>query len=595
MSIRRVTVLLSFVLAACAPLSAQSSGCPQGSPSANLAVGTICGTTVQAGGKSSSAYLGIPYAVPPFNDPNNNAQNRWKAPQPLSSLPKNPFPATQLACVCPQAILPGAQSPGTQPPPILGACSSPLQAAPFTQAEDCLYLNVWTPGNATASSSLPVMVFIHGGGFDIGSGESPSYDGASMAANGNVIVVTFNYRLGALGFLPINHDNNFGLQDQLQALTWVKNNIASFGGNPQKVTVFGQSAGAMSIGLLALSLSPGIPVPFQAAIMESNPLGLPYKQLQDDQLPAAAFITSVGCLPELSTTFGCMSSVPASTIIAKQTAKIQQITASTGLGNVLAWAPIIDGTLLSGVQPLAAAQNGQLKIPLIVGTNQADGNLFVSLLKELTNNSAISPTQYTNVLSLLHDSSITTSIQQIPAYNCPSTSTDCTKQLEAVLTDYAFTCANRMLAQQATNASTYVYQFTQADFNLWPQVGTACAGQACHGDEVPFVFNSGGASSGTITLPPFSAGDKVLSALMESYWTNFGSNQNPNGGALFNWPAFAPASAYIFLNTSPSTGTDPLNTTANCTSLWNSSYKATLFWSRLLAAVKAGKQRPSAH
>src|SRR4029079_7836316 len=106
--------------------------------------GTICGTTVQAGGKSVSAYLGIPYAVPPFNDPNNpNVQNRWKAPQPLSSLPKNPFPATQLACICPQRVPPGASA-----PTILGACSSPAQAAPFTQAEDCLYLNVWAPGNA---------------------------------------------------------------------------------------------------------------------------------------------------------------------------------------------------------------------------------------------------------------------------------------------------------------------------------------------------------------------------------------------------------------------------------------------------------------
>ena len=265
----RVTSLLVLALAAWGSLAAQAQSCPAGAPSANASVGTICGTTVQAGGKQASAFRGIPYAQAPLNDPNNPAhQLRWKAPQPLNALPQNPFQATQLGCICPQPLQSPLTCRTTSPKTVQGYCSGPAQGLPLTQAEDCLNLNVWAPGNATPESKLPVMVFIHGGGFITGSGEGSMYDGSHLAAHGNVIIVTFNYRLGALGYLPFNGDSNFGVQDQVQALTWVKNNIASFGGDPDKITLFGESAGAMSVGILALSLSSSQPALFQAAIME---------------------------------------------------------------------------------------------------------------------------------------------------------------------------------------------------------------------------------------------------------------------------------------------------------------------------------------
>ena len=198
------------------------------------------------------AYRGIPYAQPPVG------ALRWAAPQPLPAW-TSPRSATAFGAICPQ------------------------DGTATGDSEDCLFLNVWTPQAAVQRGKrLPVMVFFHGGAFVYGAGSLPAYDGSYLAASGNVVVVTLNYRLGALGFLSVPElglTGNYGILDQRLALRWVARNIRAFGGDPDKVTLFGQSAGAMSVGLHLFSIPDGRKL-FRAAIMESNPLALPYPSLQ---------------------------------------------------------------------------------------------------------------------------------------------------------------------------------------------------------------------------------------------------------------------------------------------------------------------------
>src|SRR5262245_10120306 len=215
--------------------------------------GQVCGLAIETPantGRALYSYRGIPYALPPVAD------LRWASPQPYPRW-SDLRPATSFGAICPQD----------------GATDD---------SEDCLFLNIWTPRAAVERHQrLPVMVFIHGGYFVFGAGSDPLYDGSYLAASGNVVVVTLNYRLGALGFLAVPElglTGNYGIMDQGMALQWVGENIAAFGGDPFKVTIFGESAGAMSVGLHLFSI-PANRDRFRAAIMESNPLAIPYPSL----------------------------------------------------------------------------------------------------------------------------------------------------------------------------------------------------------------------------------------------------------------------------------------------------------------------------
>jgi para-nitrobenzyl esterase len=185
--------------------------------------GKVCGLAIAAPattGRALYSYRGIPYALPPVAD------LRWAPPQPYPRW-RHLRPATSFGAICPQ------------------------DGVATGDSEDCLFLNIWTPRAAVERDErLPVMVFIHGGYFVYGAGSLPLYDGSYLAASGNVVVVTLNYRLGSLGFLAVPElglTGNYGILDQRLALRWVAKNIAAFGGDPRKVTIFGESAGAMSV------------------------------------------------------------------------------------------------------------------------------------------------------------------------------------------------------------------------------------------------------------------------------------------------------------------------------------------------------------
>jgi para-nitrobenzyl esterase len=251
-------------------------------------------------------------------------------------------------------------------------------AAQVISGEDCLYLNIWSPGADDAYR--PVMVWIHGGAFVTGSGSTPWYEGSSFATNGNVVVVTINYRLGALGFLHLadlgadasEFTSNCGLLDQIAALEWVRDNIAAFGGDPSNVTIFGESAGAMSIGtLLAMSSSRGL---FKRAILQSG-AGNAVSKRETATKVASALLTELG----LGThQIAALKDVPVDQLLAAQ----NKVGNRTGL---LAFQPAVDGVTLERMPIEAIADGSAEGVDVLIGTNRDEMKLFTMMTPSTAN------------------------------------------------------------------------------------------------------------------------------------------------------------------------------------------------------------------
>jgi para-nitrobenzyl esterase len=298
-------------------------------------------------------FKGVPFAAPPIG------ANRWMPPQ-------KPAPWTGVR----DAKAFGKAAPQNPPPPALTA-AFPGMGAIEPWAEDCLFLNVWTP--ALDRARRPVMVWIHGGAFVMGSGSTPIYDGTTLARRGDTVVVTINYRLGPLGFLRLNDltngkipsTGNEGILDQVAALKWVRDNIAEFGGDPGNVTIFGESAGGMSVGtLMGLPAARGL---FHKAIPQSGSWAA--KNLERANLAAEWMLKRVGVKPDdidalralapeamLEPTAGSMLAVPE-------------------LGS-LPFVPVIDGAVLPRLPVDPVAEGGAKGIPTLIGTNLEEWKLF---------------------------------------------------------------------------------------------------------------------------------------------------------------------------------------------------------------------------
>lgn len=562
MSFRRVVFLVAFALAAC-PLAvaAQKLACNTGT--VQTSSGPVCGITstapIAGGTFTASAYRGIPYAVPPVGP------LRWQ----YSTLYKGsaPLQATAYGNQCPQTVASAASAAPTDS----GSRCTNGQMLGSGQSEDCLYLNVWVPDGATAGSRLPVMVFIHGGAFFSGSSSAGMplgnlYDGTYLAAAGEVIVVTFNYRLGALGFLAQDGNHNFGFADQILALHWVQMNIANFGGDPKNVTLFGESAGAKSVGLHALN-SPKSAGLFHAAIMESNALGLPFKSTSQAERLRGEFCKSAPSLCETATT-ACDLVRAQNDFMAAQPLSFATIT------NFL-WAPTVDNVYITG-QPIASAAN--LSVPLLLGTNHDEGTVFVhqaeSLAAKSPSNNPPDSAAYAAILDHQFGRAHAEKIRALERYHC-GTSSDCTRQLVNVMSDFAFTCANRHLAIEATRRADppplYIYQFDQvSSFNFWahaPQPVPECAKLVCHGAELPYVFNSVWQFRSHPGLISFTRGEELLARAIGGYWTSFASSRSPGPGR--DWPLFRPERTYLHLRERSSIAKDPLDAAANCSALWD--------------------------
>ncbi len=298
------------------------------------------------------SWKAIRYAAAPVGD------LRWRAPQPPQRW-SEPFDADRVGPVCPQPTDPRI-------PIDLGA----------PQGEDFLSLNVWAPADARPGAAKPVMVWVHGGAYILGSASQPLYHGRRLAADGGVIVVTVNYRLGALGFLELptlgadseRFATNVGLRDVLAALEWVRDNIAGFGGDPARVTLFGESAGAgMVTTLLGSPAARGL---FSAAIAQSSPVTSSY-DAEPASRTAARFLDVLGVGHNELTR---LAGMPIEAIVEASRTVFDEVPVRTP--GRLAFAPIVDGDLVPDYPVRLARAGKTLPVPLIIGTNRNEAALF---------------------------------------------------------------------------------------------------------------------------------------------------------------------------------------------------------------------------
>jgi para-nitrobenzyl esterase len=447
-------------------------------------------------------FLGIPYAAPPVGD------LRWRPPQSAARW-HGLRDATEFANHCPQFTTPfGLQS--------------------FD--EDCLYLNVYTPAEHRGwhkGHGRPVMVWFHGGaGF---LGESDDYDPTKLVENEDVVVVTINYRLGFLGFLAhpalsaeadYQGSGDYGWMDQQAALEWVQRNIKHFGGDPDNVTIFGESFGGLSVH--AQLASPEAAGLFHRAIVESGAYFLNTTSLAAAQAAGTAAATAMGCPDQ---TAACLRSLPVTTLLAKQ--------GSGGFtGNV-------DNKVLT--QPIGAAlKTGQFnQVPVMEGSNHDEWRLFVALTFELPTGVATDASNYAARINASFGG-LPLAGFIIPHYPpSPATPPGPSIALGAVGTDGLFACNSRTAIRRMANfVPVFAYEFNDQNapqLFLPPDVVSGMPYGACHASEIQYIFNVRPA----IPNPPaLNADQERLSRDMVSYWGHFAGSADPNSRHTPDWPQY---------------------------------------------------------
>jgi para-nitrobenzyl esterase len=496
-------------LAAAGPAGADGRGVPLRPAARSTRVvkiesGRISGAT-EAGGLVR-VYRGIPYAAPPVGN------LRWRPPQPAAPW-AGVRQATEFGPSCPQADR------TAWPVARLGKTS-----------EDCLTLNVWTPVNPPGRR-MPVIVWIHGGAFTQGSGSLAAYNGEALARRG-AVVVTFNYRLGPLGFFahPLltkesGHDasGNYGLLDQLAALRWVKENIRGFGGSPDRVTVAGESAGAVSVGCLLVS--PQARGLFHAAILESgSPYGIT-RYLRD----APAGEESMEQVGELvARRLGCDREDDV--LAALRSRSVDEImnashAASPFFGEGIRFMPVVDRWLIPDLPATLLANHQELKVPVLLGSNLDESTLFVAPLQ------AFDVEAYRRFIRAAFRAGADDVLARFPVVR----DADVKPALARVLGYSSFVAPARRLARAMADfgGRVYLYSFTR----VRPGTPAARLG-AFHGAEIPFVFGTFGHLF-PAGAPEVEATDRALSQTMMDYWVRFAATGDPNGEGTPAWPRYA--------------------------------------------------------
>lgn len=465
-------------------------------PLARVAQGVLSGRRIG----TVNVFLGVPYAAAP------TGADRWRAPQPAPSW-QGIRPATRFAPSCTQPLAPQGFGPWTSEYVVHGKVS-----------ENCLYLNIWAP--AHAARPVPVMVWIPGGAFVSGSGSVPVYNGRYLAAHG-IIVVTINYRLGIFGFLTDpalaaeaigEHEppGNWGLQDMIAALRWVRGNIATFGGNPRAVTVAGQSAGAIAVQELITSpLAAGL---FARAIAESGlpnsrlPGGPPHlASLASAERAGAAFARAKG-----ASTLAALRALPAAALTP----------AAAPMTSPLIM-PSIDGTLLPAAPERRLATGHFIRTPILLGMNADENTGF------RPDPTRVGAAAWHDYLRKTFGALAPRFARLFPAHSARGRA----RELRAVRRDLGLAALYQWgrLRLAHTRAPIYAY--------LWRHVEPgpdARRWRVFHSSEIPYVF-------GTLGAAPerhFTPVDWAISRRMSRYWINFVKSGNPNGADLPHWPKY---------------------------------------------------------
>lgn len=457
--IDKIVPLLAAALICTAPAAAQQVA---------IDSGALDGTTADG----VSAFKGIPYAAPPVG------AGRWSAPAPPTpwSAPRD---AANYGADCMQNPLPGVKA-GERP-----------------MSEDCLFLNVWTPKPAKGAK-LPVMVWIHGGGFVGGSGSLPETDGAALARRG-AIIVSINYRLGRFGFFAhpaLGDGGNWGLMDQIAALKWVQRNIAAFGGDPKQVTIFGESAGGESVS--RLMASPAAKGLFARAIVASGGGRDSWPALAEAQAKGQAFASRAKAADAAA-----LRALPADKVLGGINLMNKEDDRYSG--------PITDGMIVPADAAAIFAAGGQAKVPYIVGSNDDELGFVPALFRKMVNDPA------REKLGIAADA-------VEAAYG------DKDEANRRIAADVMFTepALALGLAQARAGAPTFLYRFGYvAEKQRKKDQG------AVHATDVVFQFGNLG--------PDATEADRAAAKQMGDYWTRFAKSGDPNGPGLPAWSRLDPA------------------------------------------------------
>jgi len=510
MTVKKLPWLLAaaILLASVRQHSAQDNDSTSNPTLVTLDTGRITGS-LAGEQKRIRVYKGIPYAAPPIGE------RRWKPPAP-PALWSGVRACTEPGPTC------------VQPRPMIGV-------NPPRQSEDCLYLNVFTPARS-ANDRLPVMFWIHGGGLTTGAGSQAYYEGVGLADRG-VVLVTINYRLGPFGFFahpalsaesPDGISGNYGLLDQIAALKWVRRNTAAFGGDPGRVTIFGESAGSVSVCLLLVSpLAEGL---FHRAIAQSGIPGGRIKHLKK-KWRGRESMESVGL--KIAADLGAdaaqdplahLRGVDAETLL-EATRPAQGL-----FGRGLKFGAVIDGRVVPD-EPYRLFAAGKFhRVPIMTGANADEGTMF---LKQLKIRRKLGYRLLVKSFAREHADDL---LEQFPA----RTNRDIPAALNKMVTVMCFEAPARALARQVAEngGRVWLYHFTRdATTKRFRSYG------AFHGAEIAYIFRHTRkpVTPGMKWVLAYDQVDHRLSDTMSACWARFAATGDPNGDDLPEWPPYDPA------------------------------------------------------
>ncbi|HEY0379809.1 MAG TPA: carboxylesterase/lipase family protein [Pyrinomonadaceae bacterium] len=516
-----ITLLTAAFLLVSTLSAAVSAVDPPKTERVKTAGGVIEGTADS--GTGIRAFKGVPYAAPPVGE------LRWKEPQPLKKW-KGVRQATQFGPRCMQA-------------PIFGD----MNFRSGGMSEDCLYLNVWTPARS-GKERLPVLVYFYGGGFVAGSGDEPRYDGEGMARRG-VVAVTVNYRLGVFGVFahpeltkesPHKASGNYGLLDQAAALRWVRENVAAFGGDPNRVTIAGESAGSVSVSaLMASPLSKDL---IAGAIGESGAItgtlrAVPLTQAEQS---GSKFAAALGA-----------SSLKG--LRALTTEQIFEPATKGGFASVARFPITVDGYFLPEDPAAIYAAGRQAHVPLLAGWNSEEMNWMAFLQGQEP-----TPENYEKAVRTLYGERADEALRLYPASTKEEVIASATDLAGDLFIGYS-TWKWSDLHARTGGKPVYRYFYARPRPEMRPEMGNATAGLAggvvkgqagppppaargaVHSAEIEYAL--GNLASNKVYA--WTPDDFKVSEVMQSYFSNFVKTGNPNGAGLPNWPAIGDADAQV--------------------------------------------------